>query len=134
MKIPKNLDEWVEKQLQDPEILQRELLKAQEENETLKKRIKSLVDELNGVIPLNSITKPLQPYVKDSMPRIPVAILEHYKDYWLFKTETKLFSLFKFGEQRFRVTYKRNGLFSKAETKEFTDYTSALKYFCKVTS
>lgn len=134
MKIPENLDEWVEKQLQDPEVLQRELLKLQEENETLKKRIKSLVDKLNGVIPLNSITKPLQPYIKDSMPRIPVAILEHYKDYWLFDTETKLFSLFKFGEQRFRVTYKRNGLFPKAESKEFTDYRAAFKYFSKVTS
>ena len=134
MKIPENLDEWVEKQLQDPEVLQREILKLQEENETLKKRIESLVGELNGVIPVNGIIKPLQPYTKDSMPRIPVAILEHYKDYWLFDTETKLYSLFKFGEQRFRVTYKRNGLFSKAETKEFTDYRAAFRYFSKVTS
>ena len=134
MKIPENLNEWVEKQLQDPEVLQRELLKLQEENETLKKRIESLVGELNGVIPVNGIIKPLQPYIKDSMPRIPVAILEHYKDYWLFDTETKLYSLFKFGEQRFRVTYKRNGLFSKAETKEFTDYRAAFRYFNKVTS
>ena len=134
MKIPENLDEWVEKQLQDPEILQRELLKAQEENELLKKHIKTLIDELNDVIPVNGITKPLQPYIRDSMPRIPVAILEHYKDYWLFDTETKLYSLFKFGEQRFRETYQRNGLFSKAETKEFTDYKAAFKYFSKVTS
>nr|DAX34581.1 MAG TPA: hypothetical protein [Caudoviricetes sp.] len=29
LKIPENLDEWVEKQLQDPEVLQRELLKLQ---------------------------------------------------------------------------------------------------------
>lgn len=63
MKIPENLDEWVEKQLQDPEVLQRELLKLQEENETLKKRIKSLVDDLKEFIPYNGTSTPLQPFV-----------------------------------------------------------------------
>ena len=131
MKIPENLDEWVEKQLQDPEVLQRELLKLQEENETLKKRIESLVDELNGIIPINGITKPLQPFVASA--KQEYVLLEHYEKGWFSERETKLTVQYKTGKRIYAVYQERKGLFAKTASKTFDTFEVAIRFFNKVT-
>ena len=131
MKIPENLDEWVEKQLQDPEVLQRELLKLQEENETLKKRIESLVDELNEIIPINGITKPLQPFVASA--KQEYVLLEHYEKGWFSERETKLTAQYKTGKRIYAVHQERKGWFAKTASKSFDTFEVAVRFFNKVT-
>ena len=131
MKIPENLNEWVEKQLQDPEVLQRELLKLQEENETLKKRIESLVDELNGIIPINGINKPLQPFVASA--KQEYVLLEHYEKGWFSERETKLTVQYKTGKRIYAVYQERKGLFAKTASKIFDTFEVAIRFFNKVT-
>ena len=131
MKIPENLDEWVEKQLQDPEVLQRELLKLQEENEYLKKRIKSLVDELKDVIPSNGTTKPLQPFVASA--KQEYVLLEHYGKSWFSERETKLNVIYEDGRRFYNVNHERKGLFPVNVTKTFSTLEAAVHFFNKVT-
>lgn len=131
MKIPENLDEWVEKQLQDPEVLQRELLKLQEENETLKKRIKSLLDELKDVIPYNGTAKPLQPFVGSA--KHEYVLLEHYEKGWFSERETKLTVQYKTGKRIYAVYQERKGLFAKTASKTFDTFEVAIRFFNKVT-
>lgn len=131
LKIPENLDEWVEKQLQDPEVLQRELLKLQEENETLKKRIKTLLDELKDVIPHNGTTKPLQPFVESA--KQEYVLLEHYEKGWFSERETKLTVQYKTGKRIYAVYQERKGLFAKTASKTFDTFEVAIRFFNKVT-
>jgi len=132
LKIPENLDEWVEKQLQDPEVLQRELLKLQEENETFKKRIESLVDELNGVIPVNYTAKPLQPFVESA--KQEYVLLEHYEKGWFLERETKLIVQYEAGKRTYTIYQERKGLSTKAASKTFDTFEVAVRFFNKVTS
>lgn len=129
MKIPENLDEWVEKQLQDPKVLQRELLIQQEENETLKKRIKTLVDELSNVIPSNGTTKPLQPFV--ASPKREYVLLEHYEKGWFSERETKLTVEYKTGRRIYTIYQERKGLFPKSSSKSFDTFEVAIRFFNK---
>ena len=131
MKIPENLDEWVEKQLQDPEVLQRELLKLQEENETLKKRIKSLLDELKDVIPYKGTAKPLQPFVGSA--KHEYVLLEHYEKGWFSERETKLTVQYKTGKRIYAIYQERKGLFAKTASKTFDTFEVAVRFFNKVT-
>lgn len=131
MKIPENLDEWVEKQLQDPEVLQRELLKLQEENETLKKRIKSLVDELKEFIPYNGTSTPLQPFVGSA--KYEYVLLEHYEKGWFSEVETKLTVQYKTGKRIYAIYQERKGLFAKTASKTFDTFEVAVRFFNKVT-
>lgn len=131
MKIPENLDEWVEKQLQDPEVLQRELLKLQEENETLKKRIKTLLDELKDVIPHNGTTKPLQSFVASA--KQEYVLLEHYEKGWFSERETKLTVHYADGKRIYAVYQERKGLFAKTASKTFDTFEVAIRFFNKVT-
>lgn len=131
MKIPENLDEWVEKQLQDPEVLQRELLKLQEENETLKKRIKTLLDELKDVIPHNGTIKPLQPFVESA--KQEYVLLEHYEKGWFSERETKLTVQYKTGKRIYAVYQERKGWFAKTASKSFDTFEVAIRFFNKVT-
>lgn len=131
MKIPENLDEWVEKQLQDPEVLQRELLKLQEENETLKKRIKSLVDDLKEFIPYNGTSTPLQPFVGSA--KHEYVLLEHYEKGWFSEVETKLTVQYETGKRIYAVYQERKGLFAKTASKTFDTFEVAIRFFNKVT-
>ena len=131
MKIPENLDEWVEKQLQDPEVLQRELLKLQEENETLKKRIKTLLDELKDVTPHNDTTKPLQPFVASA--KQEYVLLEHYEKGWFSEKETKLTVHYTDGKRIYAVYQERKGWFAKTASKTFDTFEVAIRFFNKVT-
>lgn len=131
MKIPENLDEWVEKQLQDPEVLQRELLKLQEENETLKKRIKSLVDDLKEFIPYNGTSTPLQPFVGSA--KHEYVLLEHYEKGWFSEVETKLTVQYETGKRIYAVYQERKGLFAKTASKTFDTFEVAVRFFNKVT-
>lgn len=131
MKIPENLDEWVEKQLQDPEVLQRELLKLQEENETLKKRIKSLVDDLKEFIPYNGTSTPLQPFVGSA--KQEYVLLEHYEKGWFSEKETKLTVYYADGKRNYAVHQERKGWFAKTASKSFDTFEVAVRFFNKVT-
>ena len=131
MKIPENLDEWVEKQLQDPEVLQREILKLQEENETLKKRIKSLVDDLKEFIPYNGTSTPLQPFVGSA--KHEYVLLEHYEKGWFSEVETKLTVQYETGKRIYAVYQERKGLFAKTASKTFDTFEVAIRFFNKVT-
>lgn len=131
MKIPENLDEWVEKQLQDPEVLQRELLKLQEENETLKKRIKSLVDDLKEFIPYNGTSTPLNPFVASA--KQEYVLLEHYEKGWFSERETKLTVQYKTGKRIYAVHQERKGWFAKTASKTFDTFEVAIRFFNKVT-
>ena len=131
MKIPENLDEWVEKQLQDSEVLQRELLKLQEENETLKKRIKSLVDDLKEFIPYNGTSTPLQPFVGSA--KHEYVLLEHYEKGWFSEVETKLTVQYETGKRIYAVYQERKGLFAKTASKTFDTFEVAIRFFNKVT-
>lgn len=131
MKIPENLDEWVEKQLQDPEVLQRELLKLQEENETLKKRIKTLLDELKEFIPYNGTSTPLQPFVGSA--KHEYVLLEHYEKGWFSEVETKLTVQYETGKRIYAVHQKRKGWFAKTASKTFDTFEVAVRFFNKVT-
>lgn len=131
MKIPENLDEWVEKQLQDPEVLQRELLKLQEENETLKKRIKTLLDELKDVIPHNGTTKPLHPFVASA--KQEYVLLEHYEKGWFSERETKLTVHYADEKRIYAVYQERKGWFAKTASKTFDTFEVAVRFFNKVT-
>ena len=131
LKIPENLDEWVEKQLQDPEVLQRELLKLQEENETLKKRIKTLLDELKDVIPHNGTAAPLNPFVASA--KQEYVLLEHYEKGWFSERETKLTVQYKTGKRIYAVYQERKGLFAKTASKTFDTFEVAIRFFNKVT-
>lgn len=131
MKIPENLDEWVEKQLQDPEVLQRELLKLQEENETLKKRIKSLVDDLKEFIPYKGTAKPLQPFVGSA--KHEYVLLEHYEKGWFSERETKLTVQYKTDKRIYAIYQERKGLFAKTASKTFDTFEVAVRFFNKVT-
>lgn len=132
MKIPENLDKWVEKQLQDPEVLQRELLKLQEENETFKKRIELLVDELNGVIPVNYTAKPLQPFVESA--KQEYVLLEHYEKGWFLERETKLIVQYEADKHTYTIYQEHKGLSTKAASKTFDTFEVAVRFFNKVTS
>lgn len=131
MKIPENLDEWVEKQLQDPKVLQRELLKLQEENETLKKRIKSLVDDLKEFIPYNGTSTPLQPFVGSA--KHEYVLLEHYEKGWFSEVETKLTVQYETGKRIYAVHQERKGWFAKTASKTFDTFEVAVRFFNKVT-
>jgi len=131
LKIPENLDEWVEKQLQDPEVLQRELLKLQEENETLKKRIKTLLDELKEFIPYNGTTAPLNPFVASA--KQEYVLLEHYEKGWFSERETKLTVHYADGKRIYAVYQERKGLFAKTASKTFDTFEVAVRFFNKVT-
>lgn len=131
MKIPENLDEWVEKQLQDPEVLQRELLKLQEENETLKKRIKTLLDELKEFIPYNGTSTPLQPFVGSA--KHEYVLLEHYEKGWFSEVETKLTVQYETGKRIYAVHQERKGWFAKTASKTFDTFEVAVRFFNKVT-
>lgn len=131
LKIPENLDEWVEKQLQDPKVLQRELLKLQEENETLKKRIKSLVDDLKEFIPYNGTSTPLQPFVGSA--KHEYVLLEHYEKGWFSEVETKLTVQYETGKRIYAVHQERKGWFAKTASKTFDTFEVAVRFFNKVT-
>lgn len=131
MKIPENLDEWVEKQLQNPEVLQREILKLQEENETLKKRIKSLVDDLKKFIPYNGTSTPLQPFVGSA--KHEYVLLEHYEKGWFSEVETKLTVQYEIGKRIYAVHQERKGWFAKTASKTFDTFEVAVRFFNKVT-
>lgn len=131
MKILENLDEWVEKQLQDPEVLQRELLKLQEENETLKKRIKSLVDDLKEFIPYNGTAAPLNPFVASA--KQEYVLLEHYGKGWFSEKETKLTVYYADGKRNYAVHQERKGWFAKTASKSFDTFEVAVRFFNKVT-